>query len=801
MPFLFQYLVKFSLSLAVLFTFYYFVLRPLTFYQWNRFYLLSYSLLSFIIPFINITDWLTAKQIDESYLVSSIPVVDRLALQSLQSSQKMTSVLYAVLSWNVVGMVFLAGAILMLVRIVYQYLSLHVMKRKAVLLKTGGFEFYDVDDFISPFSFANAIFINSRLHTEEEFHRILEHEFVHVKQKHTIDIVIAEFICVLNWFNPFAWLIRKSIRQNLEFIADKNVLQGGIEPRQYQYLLLKVMGLPQYRMGNNFSFSSLKLRISMMNKIKTGKVHLIKFLFVLPLLSVMLLAFRHRINFSNGALTLTYAGIIINAADNSPLKDVVIRELTTNTQILTNDKGFFSIRLPVENEKAALRFNIIKDGDLRKELTVKWIKSAPRMSEAFIGLVGLADNLKSTAVCDNCFVYQDQVVDKNGLFLSDISYEMAQNHLGNYLQARNDMRILGSTSNPITKIGNRLYISSANFSKPGVRPSAFLMLDLNLTNELPLIYKNGRLSSIENVNATTKGVAFKQMDHLGKAAAIKKYGKAAEIINIITYSGIGSDTIPHTPVPPAPPIPAASGSFSGAPVPPVSPAPVSSVSPPAVAPVKETPAKVPLQRLSLPVTTVKPTEVPLSTEPVAGKNVKVKAVEVNGVNFVTVMPVAQANKVTEMDTVTPHVRVRGVKPGGGLNEPLYILDGEKLAKGETLDGIDPDNIEAINVLKGAPAMDRYGLEAVDGVVEVLTKNRKVTDTLKMKTKGAVTINSLSNFEGLFILDSKEITKEKLSHIDANAIESVSVLKNQAATDVYNDKGKKGVIIITTKRLQ
>ncbi len=292
MPFFFQYLIKFSLSLAVLYTFYFVVLRPLTFYQWNRFYLLCYSLLSFVIPFINITPWIPAENIAIGSFIDKLPVVDKLTTQSLALKDGTKGIFYPLLSWDVVGLVFIVGALVMLSRVIYQYLSLRVIKRKAVLLRTGDLEFYDVNAPISPFSFANAIFINSRLHSEEEFHRILEHEFVHVKQSHTIDIVVAELLCIFNWFNPFAWLIRKSIRQNLEFIADHNVLQGGVDARQYQYLLLKVMGLPQYRIANHFSFSSLKKRIMMMNKMRTAKVHLVKFLFVLPLVSLILFAFR-----------------------------------------------------------------------------------------------------------------------------------------------------------------------------------------------------------------------------------------------------------------------------------------------------------------------------------------------------------------------------------------------------------------------------------------------------------------------------------------------------------------------------
>ena len=153
---------------------------------------------------------------------------------------------------------------------------------------------YHVDENIIPFSFGNSIFINRHLHSETELQEIIQHEFVHVKQLHSIDILWGEILCLLNWYNPFAWLLKKSIRQNLEFIADNKVLEKGVSKKEYQYLLLKVIGNNQYSIATQFNFSSLKKRIAMMNKLKSTKVHLVRFLFLLPVVVVMLLAFRNK---------------------------------------------------------------------------------------------------------------------------------------------------------------------------------------------------------------------------------------------------------------------------------------------------------------------------------------------------------------------------------------------------------------------------------------------------------------------------------------------------------------------------
>jgi hypothetical protein len=146
---------------------------------------------------------------------------------------------------------------------------------------------------IIPFSFGNSIYINKQHHTEDELAEIIRHESVHVRQKHTIDVLIAEFICIFNWYNPFAWLIKHAIKQNLEFLADDIVIQNGTDKKRYQYLLLKVMGCSPLTISSNLNLSSLKNRIFMINKPKTSKKHLLKFLFVLPIIVLMMLAFRN----------------------------------------------------------------------------------------------------------------------------------------------------------------------------------------------------------------------------------------------------------------------------------------------------------------------------------------------------------------------------------------------------------------------------------------------------------------------------------------------------------------------------
>jgi beta-lactamase regulating signal transducer with metallopeptidase domain len=289
MSFIFFYILKLSVSLSVVFLFYHFVLRKLTFYNHNRWYLLGYTLVSFFIPFINISTVLEKNNWNTNDVVTWIPVIHT---ATVAGSPENTPGAFTM--WSAAILIIAAGMVIMLVRLLLRLLSFHRMMKKALPVSTEGMNLYQVNENIIPFSFGNSIFINRHLHSEKELEEIIRHEFVHVKQRHSFDIIWAELLCLANWFNPFAWLLRRSIRQNLEFIADHKVLENGINRKEYQYLLLKVIGSNQYSIATQFNFSSLKKRIAMMNKLQSAKVHLLKFLFLLPVAIVMLLAFRSR---------------------------------------------------------------------------------------------------------------------------------------------------------------------------------------------------------------------------------------------------------------------------------------------------------------------------------------------------------------------------------------------------------------------------------------------------------------------------------------------------------------------------
>jgi len=144
-----------------------------------------------------------------------------------------------------------------------------------------------------PFSFFNYIVFNPEMHSQKELKFILKHEMVHAEQGHTVDLLLSHLITCLLWFNPFTWAYKKSIVQNLEFIADKETLSAFTNKKDYQQTLLKIsLGDLQPALSNSFYKSFIKKRILMLNKNKTSTGFLWKISLVFPAILAFMLIFN-----------------------------------------------------------------------------------------------------------------------------------------------------------------------------------------------------------------------------------------------------------------------------------------------------------------------------------------------------------------------------------------------------------------------------------------------------------------------------------------------------------------------------
>jgi TonB family protein len=182
----------------------------------------------------------------------------------------------AVLSVSLIGWIYLAGVVFFLGRFLFRLVQIALLIQKNEVRKYDRLRLVFLENPNSPFSFLNYVFVSRLLQNSEGYDRMMAHELEHVKQGHSLDVIILEVLTTFQWFNPFMWMLRRAIRENHEFLADQAVLRSGIDRGYYKKLLLSQFAGGQLVLTNNFNYSLIKNRIKMMSKIKSSKLANVK---------------------------------------------------------------------------------------------------------------------------------------------------------------------------------------------------------------------------------------------------------------------------------------------------------------------------------------------------------------------------------------------------------------------------------------------------------------------------------------------------------------------------------------------
>ena len=277
-----MYLLKLNIALILLFSFYKLMFTGDTFFSWRRATLIGMYFVAMMLPVMDFSAWLSNSEGMTSIANEYATVV----LPAVSTSSKGGGVLL----WElVVLIVYGVVTCVLLLRFLWQLFSIILLKNNSQTAYIHDTEVYVLTNDEGPFSFFNWIFINPERHKSDEIEEIMMHELTHCQQLHSIDIIFAELFCVVFWFNPFVWLLKREVRLNLEYLADNSVLANGKDNKEYQYHLL---GLT-YRKNvatitNNFNVLPIKKRIKMMNKKETKGILKAKYMLYIPLVAMLL---------------------------------------------------------------------------------------------------------------------------------------------------------------------------------------------------------------------------------------------------------------------------------------------------------------------------------------------------------------------------------------------------------------------------------------------------------------------------------------------------------------------------------
>ena len=279
---IFIYIVKTSGLITLFYLAYYFLLRKETFFNSNRWFLLTGLITSVVLPFIVYT---------KIVWIASTPTPDINNYQ-IYTPQNNTDI--ALVNWNFALIaVYGVGFLALLIKFAFDFYSLNSVLKGKKIKQQADFKFIDIKENIAPFSYFDYIVYNSSLYSDLELESIIEHEKVHSEQNHTIDVLVSRIFCILFWFNPIVWLYKKSILQNLEFIADSEAAQKISDKKAYQYTLLKITTHENcVAITNHFFQSLIKKRIIMLNKNQSKKRNSWKYYVVIPALVAFVLLFQ-----------------------------------------------------------------------------------------------------------------------------------------------------------------------------------------------------------------------------------------------------------------------------------------------------------------------------------------------------------------------------------------------------------------------------------------------------------------------------------------------------------------------------
>lgn len=223
---------------------------------------------------------------------ASVPVQDGSPISSDAEKEEIIAEKRVFPLFTTVFGIYLLGVAFMLVRLSVSIFRLRQLMRKSRVVTYKGNEIVVADEEIVPFSFFWKIVIsNTDFNTNPD--EIILHEQMHIKYKHSLDILVSELFLAFHWFNPAVWSLSRDLREIHEYQADNGVLEHGVNPQKYQLLLVKkAVGEKQFgAITNGFNYSKIRNRIQMMLRKDSIEWARLKVLVALPFFGLVLLSF------------------------------------------------------------------------------------------------------------------------------------------------------------------------------------------------------------------------------------------------------------------------------------------------------------------------------------------------------------------------------------------------------------------------------------------------------------------------------------------------------------------------------
>ena len=386
---LFIYFIKSFLSLGIFYFTWLFFFRKQTDFRFNRYYLILSTLLAVFIPLIQLPK-LFPTGFQNSIGQLSVVQISEVIIKNTESPNVAgTGLSVSAVLWDI----YLIGVIVMTVRFLLSLFHLYRLAGKSKTRRVSGIKYVFISEDLPVFSFFNLIFIRKEIFENPHVTAIINHEKTHVRQKHSLDLLILELLSIFQWFNPFIYLIKRAVKENHEFIADSGMTVSESIANGYMNLLFQeASGVKFSPLTHNFSYSLLKKRLIMMKNQKSQKRMPVKLLLSMLALTVALFAGN---NTTQSSPNVTHKGGIVTKvkkainSNENPVGQKAVTALVDTGKVFTVVKKMpefpggrknllnylaKNIKYPEEARKAKIQGRVFVNFIIEKDGSITHIK-------------------------------------------------------------------------------------------------------------------------------------------------------------------------------------------------------------------------------------------------------------------------------------------------------------------------------------------------------------------------------------------------------------------------------------------
>jgi beta-lactamase regulating signal transducer with metallopeptidase domain len=315
------YLLQVAICHTVFYLLYRTLYSNLAYFNFSRIYLLSATVISFIIPLLSIGVW----QPSDHALGSSLFFLALISQRGVTPVRSETTDL-AVSPYDLVDLlifsgltIYLIGCLFVSYKLLRSLWKIHMLIKSNEMVREKDYRIVRLKKGPAFFSFMTCIFINENKNSlkQDEYNTVLLHEQAHIRQKHSYDLLLMEIAGVVCWFNPFVKKLKTSLCQVHEYLADKAVMNTKQDPDAYSKLIIRLSHhYEAERFVHPFSVADLKRRINMLHIQKQSKMKAVRFVAIIPLLALMMMVFSFTERSEQGQQTNVSEQKLILAAIN-----------------------------------------------------------------------------------------------------------------------------------------------------------------------------------------------------------------------------------------------------------------------------------------------------------------------------------------------------------------------------------------------------------------------------------------------------------------------------------------------------